>query len=668
MQTAPTELFSVADKALSTALDAVMTPLEFVYRAAWVAPFFLFLPMLAWAAWKIFVAVRQTRPYIEAATTCAKAIRVALGAESEPDAERLAFSENFDQVTASFVTARARAPQLLQAWREFHETIVDERARPIQNTSRPFPYFQRVEPRQTALIFWSNAFVGIGLVLTFIGLIVALRTAAHGMGGGVSQAQSALTGLLTVSSAKFFTSVGGILASLLLRFYEAGLTRRTRAVTQEICELLERGLVYIPPQRLAAQQLEELKEQTAQFKTFNQDIAFQIADRINAGVTAGVAAAFNPVATSIDKMTTDMAKVTEGFGQGVGEAITKVSGEQLQGLNEVLTRLGEKLDGISTAVAASGDDAARQIRDAGADFREAASDIRAAFDTLTSKVEGLGEVISGGAKDAADAQAQATARMIASLEEAQKRSSDMLEKAVEALEQAAADAASRIGAEVGEKFNEGAKDVGDRFRAVLDASGQEMRDASESLARAIDEASQKVNQASAGFVSSGEAAGRTATAMETIASASQTTARSIADSAESFRTAATPVVTAARSINDASTEIARTIADSRATEQALLKELAALALKIRETQTAAESAWLDYRARFEGVDKALANSTVQMADTLSASMNDFRKFAQSLDSELAGAINKLSGSLGPLEDYAGSLDDYVEAQRNRLKE
>ena len=665
MQTTPTELFPVMDRVLSTALDAMMAPLEFVYRAAWVAPFFLFIPMLAWAAWKIFTAVRQTQPYIAAATTCAKAIRVALGADPEPDAERLAFSENFVQVVASFIATKAKAPQLLQAWREFHETIVDERAIPVQNTSRPFPYFQRVEPRQTALIFWSNAFVGIGLVLTFVGLIVALRTAAHGMSGGASQAQGALTGLLTVSSAKFFTSVGGILASLLLRFWEAGLTRKTRVVTQEICELLERGLVYIPPQRLAAQQLEELKEQTAQLKNFNQDIAFQIADRINAGVTAGVAAAFSPVASSIERMTTDMAKVTEDIGQGVGDAITKVSGQQLEGLNEVLTRLGEKLDGISTAVAASGDDAARQIRDAGADFREAATEIRAAFDSLTSKVGDLGGVILDGATEAAEEQALASARMIGSLEEAQKRSSDMLETAVKALEQAAVDAAERVGSGIDDQFNKGVEEVGAKFRGVLDASGQEMRDASERLAKAIDQASQRVNQASLGFVSSGDAASRTATAMESIATESRSTARSIAESAQGFNTAAAPVVAAVKSINDASSQIARAIADNRGSEEKLVAELTALASKIRDTQTAAESAWADYRARFEGVDKALANTTIQMAETLSASMTDFRKFAQALDSELAGAINKLSGSLAPLEDYAGSLDDFVETQRNR---
>ena len=660
MQMAPTDPFSIADQALSVALDAVMAPLEFVYRAPWVAPFVLFIPMLLWAAWKILTAVRQTQPYIDAATSCAKAIRTALGPISEPDAERIAFSENFDQIVSSFAASKPKAPQLLQAWREFHETIVDERTSPIQNTSRPFPYFQRVEPRQTALIFWSNSFVGIGLVLTFVGLIVALRTAAHGMGGGASQAQSALTGLLTVSSGKFFTSVGGILASLLLRFYEAGLTRKTRAVTQEICELLERGLVYIPPQRLAAQQLEELKEQTAQLKNFNQDIAFQIADRINAGVTAGVAAAFSPVAVSIDKMTTDMAKVTDGIGQGVGEAITKVSGEQLHGLNDVLTRLGEKLDGISTAVAASGDDAARQIRDAGADFREAATEIRAAFDDLAKTVGELGGVIVDGAAEAAVAQTQASARMIASLEEAQKRSSGMLEKAVEALEQAAANAASRVEADVGSKFNEGARDVGEKFRAVLDASGQEMREASERLAKAIDEASQKVNQASVGFVSSGDAASRTATAMESIASESRTTARSIAESAQGFSAAAAPVVAAVKSINDASSQIARSIAEGRGSEERLLSELTALAAKIRDTQTAAETAWSDYRARFEGVDKALANSTAEMVDTLSASMNDFRKFAQSVDTELGKAIIKLSGSIAPMSEYADSLDKYVE--------
>ena len=95
-------------------------------------------------------------------------------------------------------------------------------------------FFGRAKPRLSGLLFASNVFVAAGLILTFLGLVVALRTAAENM-GDAAKAQGALTILLTVASAKFLTSIGGIGASLVLRFAEHGLAKRVNAATDEIC-------------------------------------------------------------------------------------------------------------------------------------------------------------------------------------------------------------------------------------------------------------------------------------------------------------------------------------------------------------------------------------------------------------------------------------------------
>jgi hypothetical protein len=53
--------------------------------------------------------------------------------------------------------------------------------------------------------------------------------------------------------AKFFTSVAGLGSSIWLRFTEHGLTKRMRHETSVMCQLLERGLLYVSPQRLAVE-------------------------------------------------------------------------------------------------------------------------------------------------------------------------------------------------------------------------------------------------------------------------------------------------------------------------------------------------------------------------------------------------------------------------------
>ena len=227
-------------------LDEILRLLSFVYGERWVAPFVLLPAIFLWAAVIHLVAYSRTRPYLRAAKLRIAALQNALGDDPDPIAERASFAAKYIETAPALNQQGRGAAGLIQAWREFHETFIDETTSPIRNTNRPSVFFQRTAPKQTLLIFWSNIFVGLGLILTFLGLIVALNTAASGMNQStsISGAQNALTGLLTVAGAKFFSSVGGLVASIWLRFAEHGLSGRVASATDTICSLLERGLLY----------------------------------------------------------------------------------------------------------------------------------------------------------------------------------------------------------------------------------------------------------------------------------------------------------------------------------------------------------------------------------------------------------------------------------------
>lgn len=266
---------------MNDVLDAILRVLNFIYGERWVVPF-VFVPiMFAFAYWVRRKAIRSTLPYIAAAKSRIEAIREALGANNEPVEERQAFAENYIDVSTAMKANSEGSHSLALAWLEFQESMVDENSTPICNTNRPGAFFHRVAPKMNDLTFASNIFVGVGLILTFLGLIVALNTAAQGMSGGdVDLAKESLQGLLVVAGAKFFTSVAGLGASIWLRFTEHGLTKRIRRETDLICELLERGLLYVSPQRLAVEQLEVMREQRDQLKFFNTDVALQLSERI----------------------------------------------------------------------------------------------------------------------------------------------------------------------------------------------------------------------------------------------------------------------------------------------------------------------------------------------------------------------------------------------------
>lgn len=645
---------------LGQVLDVLLGGLDFVYGERWVAPFVV-LPLMFAAA----LIVRQRTsagviPYLNAARERVEVLQSALGNDKNPDAERRAFAENYIRVSSAMGTEQDGAHSLVQAWREFQESMVDETASPVRNTSRPSAFFNRAAPKLTVLTFASNIFVGVGLILTFLGLIVALNTAAQDMGQDIDKAKDSLENLLTVAGAKFFTSVAGLGASIWLRFAEYNLSKKIRYETDLICELLERGLLYVSPQRLAVEQLDVLREQRDQLKFFNTDVALQLSERIGAQFTQAIA----PVAASLTELNENMTSVTQGIGAGAQKAIEKVSGDQLRGLSDTLGELRNKLDTIGQTVGNSGADAAQQIRLAGQDFAQAATDIRDAFNQLAGQVDGMGTKLTQSSDAAQAKQTKALADILAALEEAQAKSNTMLTTMLENLQSAGGEAARNLRDEVERVLNNGVKASGETFRNAIEASSGELRTTTKALSDAVGEAAKQVERAAVGFGDTSDRAAQTAAAMRDVTDNAKTVAVSMSDAAQGFATAAGPVAEAARGVNQAATRIADTIDNDRAAAAEALSEMKALAASIRETQGAAEGAWNDYRARFEGVDRALSEATGKLAETLGDSLTEFRTFAQDTDREMASAVSRLGNIMTQIEEYAESLDDFVNSLRD----
>ena len=651
------------EKLLNGILHEILNLLSLAYTHEWFVPFVLLPMMLAAAGFLHRRASREIRPYLSAATARVDALERALGGSGDPIKERVAFAAGFLDLSAAMGRDEPGSDALVQSWWEFQESLIDENADPIRNTSRPSTFFGRVAPRLTFLTFASNIFVGVGLVLTFLGLIVALGQAAKGMTGNVAGAQAALAGLLTVAGAKFFTSVGGLVCSIWLRSVEHDLAGKSRKLGEQICGLLERGMLYVPPQRLAAEQLEIMKEQRDQLKTFNTDFAMQLGDRIGAQFQQTM----QPMTWAINKMVDSIKEVTSGIGDGARQAIEEVSGDQLRGLSEVLATLGLKIEAISTAVGSSGDEAARQIRDAGSDFAKAAADIREAFDRLASQVDGMGEKLQTQSAAAAQAQDETLQRVLGDLSTAQARSAEAIGDAVEALKRAGLEAATTMQTEVQAVLASGVAEGQRAFTSAVGESADELRATVLGLSKAVGDAADTVDKASSGFIRSGENAVRSAEALSGVTGQANTLATSIAEAGKGFGTVAAPIVRAAQAIDDAISKIQTAIQAGRSADIQALEQMRALAEQMKGTSAAAEEAWDDYRKRFAEVDKSLAIAAEKMSSTLGDSLSQFSAFATKTDNALADAVSKLSSAISPIEDYAEALSDYVE-QQSKAKE
>src|SRR5262245_11079656 len=113
----------------------------------------------------------------------------------------------------------------LSAWASFQARIAAERRIP----DSPFSYFVASDPmqqevqREGFMQALPGYFTWLGLILTFIGLVVALYFAAKGFrSGDIAEARNSILQLLNASSFKFLTSVaalcGAMIVSITYRF------------------------------------------------------------------------------------------------------------------------------------------------------------------------------------------------------------------------------------------------------------------------------------------------------------------------------------------------------------------------------------------------------------------------------------------------------------------
>ncbi|MDP7149745.1 MAG: hypothetical protein QGI08_09845 [Paracoccaceae bacterium] len=105
-------------------------------------------------------------------------------------------------------------------------------------------------------------FVSTGLVLTFLGLIAALRESGQTIllaGDDPKLLQQSLSDLLKIASAKFIMSLTGLMASILLGFYLNYLDERTNRALARLAGLVESRINVASPEMTLANILNVLR-------------------------------------------------------------------------------------------------------------------------------------------------------------------------------------------------------------------------------------------------------------------------------------------------------------------------------------------------------------------------------------------------------------------------
>lgn len=333
--------------------------------------------------------------------------------EAESDAEAQdRFAADYDAINAAMLSGGRAMVELRHAWIEFGETFVDRNGTPLQATTRPEGYFLHLGDDTRVLAWWANIFVAVGLTFTFLGIIAALVGAVTAMGGGADMArmQSALIGLLTITAAKFWTSIGGVLASIILRWVDRRWHSKVQRELEILTDRIERGTLFFPPQRFAALQLRELEQQSVALTDFSTKLAVSIGDALNAaiqpvveglgglGTTIGShLAPLTAIRTSIDDFKSGS---LNDFGSKLGDAIKENAGTEMKGLADALTRMTADLGSVNDRLEGASGQASEQIATAAREFSVASEAMTLAFADLNGSIGSMATRLADQADDA----------------------------------------------------------------------------------------------------------------------------------------------------------------------------------------------------------------------------------------------------------------------------
>ena len=570
------------------------------------------------------------------------------GSMTDVDEARLGFARRFHDIDAQMMDAsHAEAMPLRRTWEEYRETIVDPSADVLQNSARPEHFFVSLGDRHRGLNWFANIFIAVGLLITFLGIIAALSTLDFS--GGVDVMQERLNELMKVAGAKFWASVGGIVASIVLRSYDYRFGKRIDDGLSMLCDKLEHGMAYLPPQRIASDQLEQLKEQTPALRTFSEQLA--------AALDGALEKQMAPMITHLGSIQQGIDKISGGGGEAVRDAIASSAGAEMAGLANAIGAMTASMATMSDRLEKQTGEADRQIEEAVRRFSQASEEMRTAFGELNRN---FGVVADRMREENEQASALARQRMDELLSSLGSTLDDMkagLAAAATQLGEASSNAANdaaRIGQEAMERsFAE----FVERFNGAGAPLVTSMKDAGSAISVSADRLS-----------SAQTAIGDHARAIEQVAARSNDLATAFGTVANDVEAAAGPVRQSAVSIAEAVKSVEAVVTKNAQSSESAREEMRQLAVSLNQTAAAASSAWSEYRARFEEVDRSLGAALEKITDAAGSHATNLNERVGQVDRALGEGVAQLAGALEPLTNLRDTVEELAGILANQSRE
>jgi exonuclease VII small subunit len=351
------------------------------------------------------------------------------------------FEENFtraDQAMSQSILA--------DSWREYRNCLKHTDAG-VLYLRRPDEFFglHAIDAKAFPARFFAAShgyFIGVGLVLTFVGLVAALKFAAAGVASpDLAIAKDALNALLAAAAFKFMTSIAGLGSALILSIAVRSTTCMVESAARGLAHDLERAMAPIFTESVVYDQLSVARAQLARLD--------RIEGELSALSSRDAAMPHSGSEKTAAGTETQHAGALQAMLAGFLAELRGTTGREINQLAVKLSTVGSAIGTMHSHVGQSGQHFAEQIDRAAERLVLAATKLREGVDAhaeragarLDARIDSLAAAFSRGEKllsGATDNAASAVLNSAGALETSMRAQIDSLRDIVASLERARA--------------------------------------------------------------------------------------------------------------------------------------------------------------------------------------------------------------------------------------
>ncbi len=547
------------------------------------------------------------------------------------------FYIRFDELDSQFKAN----PFISRDWQRFSRSMIfpeDQSTNPgiIRTTTSAHQFFepQAFLARKLNLSLLNaipNYLTGGGIFFTFIGLAAGIYQAQSGFNTNDSaKVTHSLQSLLGGASLAFWTSIVGLFCSILFSFLMKWRVNRLPQLFNQLNSHLDHLVPLVTPERIAYEQLGELKIQSGQLQRFNTELAVSIAEALESRLSSRLNLLVDTIEQALSKL------VNENLGpqlDNIQRTLEGIKADRGEALGAMLQQIVEKFQ--ESLLGAAG----KEFQDLAGVVSELAVTINASHPVMKQAQEHLGKAFD----EMRERTVAGLQEIISTIKESSKKTAGDFENTANYM----SSQLTKAGRELEETFQHGVERIEktfDRFQNLAEQMQSAVNLPLISLKELLAQLSINTDNLKAAAQESLE-----------ILSKTEDAARALAAIPKGIEAAVTPITNIAEKFATAGQEVSHAARRSQETHE----EMKAFFKTLRDEREALTKFWEQYQGRFADLDETLKKVFEEIDEGLTAYATRLRDYVMDLDKYMGEGAEFLGGAVGEMREFLEELNDLV---------